>query len=121
MSVFTKHYCEAKKLGEKIGWTQSQINEHAVAEAQEEITNLTRELVDAFNSSYLREAEQAILEGINRSHRTLQAEFWAGMKNVMVKYSQQDKSVFFDGRNEHCRDMTRRMSKAAFDPDYDQQ
>lgn len=118
MSIFNKHYYEAKKLGEKIGWSQAEIHVHTIDCAVDEITKLTRELVDVFNSSYHEEIEQAVLAGINTTHRTIQAEFWNGMKNVMLKYSQQDETMFFDPRNLHCREITRRMAIAFSDTDY---
>lgn len=118
MSLFSKHYYKAKELGEKIGWTHEQINEHAVTEAKEELTNLVREVVDAFNcTAYKTEAAAAILDGINTSHRQLQAEFWEGMIKMMSMYSQQE-DRFFDGRNEVYKVIIGRMAKVAFDPDY---
>lgn len=117
MSLFTKHYYKAKKLGETIGWTHEQINEHAVTEAKEELTNLMRKVVDAFNcTAYKTEAAAAILDGINTSHRQLQAEFWEGMIKVMDKYSQQDEHQFFDGRNANYRELIGRMAKVAYWP-----
>ncbi len=118
MSLFTKHYYKAKELGEKIGWTHEQINEHAVTEAKEELTNLMREVVDAFNcTAYKTEAAAAMLDGINTSHRHLQAEFWDGMIKMMSMYSQQE-DRFFDARNEVYKVIIGRMAKVALDPDY---
>jgi len=112
MSIYRKHYAEAKELGEQIGWSQSEINAHATAGAQNEIASLMKQLVDAFNTSADETTEAGMLQGINKSHRYLQAEFWTGMINVMRKYSEQDENMFFDGRNIHCRKMLKRMVEA---------
>ena len=113
MSIYHKHYAEAKKLGEKIGWSQTEINAHAVDGVQVEISELMGQLVDAFiNTSPDEITEAGILHGINKSHRYLQAEFWTGMINVMRNYSEQDENMFFDGRNRHCRDILKRMVEA---------
>lgn len=113
MSLYAKHYSKSKELGIRLNWSRDQISEHAEEKTKKEVSELMSTLVDAFNTSNSDIIEAGILEGINKNHRFIQSEFWSGMVKVMKQYSEQDKTMFFDGRNEHCRDMCKRMASEA--------
>jgi len=79
---------------------------------KEKIFNLSRELVDCFNTMGNEKLVlNSMLDGIQRSHRHLQQVFWNSMVNVMEQYSKTDQ---FDGRNSFAVEMCKRMSEVAY-------
>ena len=119
MSIPMNNYLESKKLGEEVGWNSDLIHAHANAKTIDDVSNLMRKLVDAFNASGSSDVViEGMLDGINRSHRHLQYEFWNNFIVLMDKYSSQDEDRFFDGRNLVCRQMTQRMALASCDTKY---
>jgi len=119
MSIVTEEYFKAKKLGEKLGLSNEDIRAEANNAVRHRISELTKELVDAFNSTGSGDiVVDGILDGITHSHRYLQSEFWAGMICLMERYSQLP-DHYFDPRNELYKTITKRMGRVAHDPDYD--
>ena len=55
---------------------------------------------------------EGLLQGINRSHRYLQGEFWQNMLKVINEYGN---NKHFDGRNHYAVEMCKRMAIAGED------
>lgn len=114
MSIVTSNYFESKKLGERLGWSSDQIHDHANEKTQAKIAEITRELVDAFNSSASQDVViTGMLEGITTSHRFLQTEFINGLIKLFDQYAELDER-YFDGRNQAYKYVCDRMAKAAY-------
>jgi len=117
MYIPTANYYKSKDLGDKLGWSSDKIREHADSGTKADIKELTRQLVDAFNSTGSQDTViEGMIEGITSSHRFLQSEFMAGVVCMLGKYSKLPENAF-DGRNQHYKEITNRMYKAAHDPD----
>lgn len=74
---------------------------------KEKVQETTEFLVDAFNSMGNEElVRKAMLEGITRSHRCIQQEFWTGMFKNIEEYGNSEE---FDSRNiwaiRYCKQM----------------
>lgn len=100
-----------QSCGDKVTYEQKRdmLHKHIVSE----VSNRTKELVDAFNGSHSESVIDGMLQGIVGSHRYLQGEFWIGMRKLVEKYSQLDESMYFDGRNQFARQMCERMKSGA--------
>lgn len=121
MSLVTEEYFKAKQLGEKLGWDSEEIYREADNAVRHRVMEMTRDLVDAFNSTGSHETIiLGMLDGITKSHRFLQSEFWAGMICLMARYGDLPEHCF-DARNEVYQRVTKRMARVAHDPDYDNQ
>jgi hypothetical protein len=117
MSIPSTNYYKSKELGEKLGWSSDKIREHAEEGTKSDIKELTRQLVDAFNSHGSQDlVVEAMVEGITSSHKFLQSEFMAGVVCMLGKYSKLPEN-HFDGRNAHYKEICDRMYRAAHDPD----
>jgi len=91
--------------------------EEAIARTQNAISEHIVELIDVTNSTALNyeQISKGILDGITRSHRYLQSEFWMAMTKVIEQYGNIPKE-YQDARNEYaindCRTMSDALNKA---------
>jgi len=93
-----------KALGKDIDYnTIREIEREAVTEVASPVAQA---LVEMTNTSVCRKEDlaNAIFDGITRSHRYLQGEFWMVMKEVIRKYSETE---WVDARNQFAKDMCR--------------
>jgi hypothetical protein len=56
-------------------------------------------------------AVEGLFEGIQKTHRYIQGEFWTVIAKIIDKYG---KTEFFDARNEFAVQMCQRISKVIF-------
>lgn len=105
---------EAEKEAKKLSFFET-LDSHErrkliESKLKKKASELSEKLVDAFNTMGVEKiVAEGILEGIQKSHRHLQGEFWTGMLNVMEHYG---KTKWFDPRNEFAVKMCQRMAKA---------
>ena len=91
--------------------------EEAIKRTQNAISEHIIELIDVTNSSALNSEQIAkgILDGITRSHRYLQNEFWMAMTKVIENYGNLP-SEYQDARNAYavkdCNVMSDALNKA---------
>jgi len=71
---------------------------------------MTMKMVDNTNGLRSPELADMMLEGVLRSHRYLQNEFWNTILHLMKKYSELG-SEHFDLRNENARKMCEEIVK----------
>ena len=94
----------------------SKIREMACDYLKEETQKYGQELVDSLNIMG-GDVQQAVLdglsEGLNRTHRELQSEFWKLMLKLITRYGN---LKYHDGRNKWAVDMCKRMGMAGEDP-----
>jgi len=116
-NLYRKAEKEAKKVAEicKIdnGW---EIRKITCEHLKELMVEEAKTIVDSLNimGGDVQEAVlEGMLEGINKSHRSLQGEFWGVMLKLIKKYGE---SKYFDPRNEWAVKMCRRMAIAGEDP-----
>ena len=77
---------------------------------KKKVTELTERLVDGFNTMGSEDVvREGMFDGIQRSHRYLQGEFWKGMLKVIKNYGE---NKHFDARNEFAVKMCKRMGEA---------
>ena len=79
-------------------------------EIKEAIVNMTMDMVDVNNGLRSPEVAEMMLEGVLRSHRYLQGEFWNTMIHLMKKYAESDRK-YFDPQNENSRKMCEEIVK----------
>lgn len=79
-------------------------------EIKEAIVNMTMDMVDVNNGLRSPELAEMMLEGVLRSHRYLQGEFWNTMIHLMKKYAESDRK-YFDPQNENSRKMCEEIVK----------
>ena len=77
---------------------------------KEEVVKMTREMVDVTNGLRSPELADMMLEGVLRSHRYLQNEFWNTMLWLMKKYAESEPRNF-DPQNENARKMCEEIVK----------
>jgi hypothetical protein len=77
---------------------------------KEDVVKLTMSMVDVNNGIQSPEVASMMLEGVLRSHRHLQGEFWNTIIHLMKKYAESD-SRYFDPRNENARKMCEEIVK----------
>ena len=105
---------KAKEVAESCEITDScEITKMICEEMKREMVEIGKTLADALNvmGNDVQEAvQEGLLEGLQRSHRELQSNFWQSMLVVIKKYGDSD---LFDGRNEWATKMCKRMAVAA--------
>jgi len=79
-------------------------------EIKEAIVKMTMDMVDVNNGPRSSEVAEMMLEGVLRSHRYLQGEFWNTILQLMKKYAESDRK-YFDPRNENARKMCEEIVK----------
>lgn len=86
------------------------LRKHIDNEIKEAIVNMTMDMVDVNNGLRSPEVAEMMLEGVLRSHRYLQGEFWNTMMHLMKKYAESDRK-YFDPQNENSRKMCEEIVK----------
>ena len=79
-------------------------------EIKEAIVKMTMDMVDVNNGLRSSEVAEMMLEGVLRSHRYLQGEFWNTILHLMKKYAESDRK-YFDPQNENARKMCEEIVK----------
>ena len=79
-------------------------------EIKEAIVKMTMDIVDVNNGLSSSDVAGMMLEGVLKSHRYLQNEFWNTIIHLMKKYAESE-SKFFDPRNENSRKMCEEIVK----------
>lgn len=79
-------------------------------ELKETIGKMTMEMVDANNGLRPSDVAEMMLDGLFRTHRYLQGEFWNTIIHLMKKYAESDRR-YFDPRNENARKMCEEIVK----------
>lgn len=104
----------AKNHAEALGITDSwEIRKLICEELKKEMVKVGQALTDSLNimGGDIEEAVQdGLLEGLQRSHRELQSNFWKSMLIIIKKYGDTE---YFDGRNGWAVEMCKRMGIAA--------
>lgn len=86
------------------------LRKHIDDEIKEVVVAKTMEMVDLTNGLRSPELAGMMLEGVLRSHRYLQGDFWNTMIHLMKKYAESDRK-YFDPRNENSRKMCEEIVK----------
>lgn len=86
------------------------LRKHIDDEIKEAVVAKTMEMVDLTNGLRSPELAEMMLEGVLRSHRYLQGEFWNTMIHLMKKYAESDRK-YFDPQNENARKMCEEIVK----------
>ena len=86
------------------------LRKHIDVEIKEAVVAKTMEIVDLTNCLRSPELAEMMLEGVLRSHRYLQGEFWNTMIHLMKKYAESDRK-YFDPQNENSRKMCEEIVK----------
>jgi hypothetical protein len=86
------------------------LRKHIDDEIKEAVVAKTMEIVDLTNGLRSPELAEMMLEGVLRSHRYLQGEFWNTMIHLMKKYAESDRK-YFDPQNENSRKMGEEIVK----------
>jgi len=86
------------------------LRKHIDDEIKEAVVAKTMEIVDLTNGLRSPELAEMMLEGVLRSHRYLQGEFWNTMIHLMKKYAESDRK-YFDPQNENARKMCEEIVK----------
>lgn len=86
------------------------LRKHIDDEIKEAVVAKTMEIVDLTNGLRSPELAEMMLEGVLRSHRYLQGEFWNTMIHLMKKYAESDRK-YFDPQNENSRKMCEEIVK----------
>lgn len=86
------------------------LRKHIDDEIKEAVVKQTMEMVDLTNGLRSPELAEMMLEGVLRSHRYLQGEFWNTMIHLMKKYAESDRK-YFDPQNENSRKMCEEIVK----------
>jgi hypothetical protein len=86
------------------------LRKHIDDEIKEAVVAKTMEIVDLTNGLRSPELAGMMLEGVLRSHRYLQGEFWNTMIHLMKKYAESDRK-YFDPQNENSRKMCEEIVK----------
>jgi hypothetical protein len=86
------------------------LRKHIDDEIKEAVVAKTMEIVDLTNGLRSPELAGMMLEGVLRSHRFLQGEFWNTMIHLMKKYAESDRK-YFDPQNENSRKMCEEIVK----------
>lgn len=112
MSIAMDVWNEAKKHEDLF---DSSIERNAYVRDQiiEKVQELMEQVVEQTNCSYMDEVIEGMLLGVNKSHRYRQQEFWNAMATLCRKYSNQEETRYFDGRNIQSKELTKRMADAA--------
>jgi hypothetical protein len=80
------------------------LRKHIDDEIKEAVVAKTMEIVDLTDGLRSPELAGMMLEGVLKSHRHLQSEFWNTIIHLMKKYAESDRK-YFDPRNENSRKM----------------
>jgi phosphoenolpyruvate-protein kinase (PTS system EI component) len=111
MSRAIEIYHQTKKFEDMM--TREELAEYRKEKLINVVSETAAQLVDDFNASGSKDdVIEGIIQGITKSHRHLQGEFWMAMAEVCKKYSELD-DRYFDPRNAFAKDMTKRMSEGA--------
>jgi len=86
------------------------LRKHIDDEIKEAVVAKTMEMVDLTNGLRSPELAEMMLEGVLRSHRYLQGEFWNTIIHLMKKYAETDPR-YFDPQNENSRKMCEEIVK----------
>lgn len=86
------------------------LRKHIDDEIKEVIVKMTMDMVDVNNGLRSTEVAEMMLEGVLRSHRHLQGEFWNTIIHLMKKYAESEPR-HFDQRNENTRKMCEEIVK----------
>ncbi len=86
------------------------LRKHIDDEIKEVVVKQTMEMVDFTNGLRSPELAEMMLEGVLRSHRYLQGEFWNTIIHLMKKYAESEPR-YFDPRNENSRKMCEEIVK----------
>jgi hypothetical protein len=83
---------------------------------QQQVYNKIQPLVEALckelNGGDKARVAQALCDAFNHEHRYLQSEAFSALWKFFGLYGTQDEARFFDGRNQHCRTMTKKWYDA---------
>ena len=79
-------------------------------EIREVVVKQTMVLVDVNNGLSAKEVADMMLEGVLRSHRYLQGEFWNTIIHLMKRYAESEPR-YFDLQNEKSRKMCEEIVK----------
>jgi len=108
---------EARETAKEYGVTDPcRIREMVCIRIKGKMIEEAQKLTDTLNSMGNDVQEAVIngfLEGLQRSHRYLQGEFWGAMLKIIKKYGETE---YFDARNEWAVKMCARMAMAGEDP-----
>ena len=86
---------------------KSELVQHKVAEA-------IASIAETLNGGDQADVIAGMLQGMGRTHRYIQSEFWRGMLEFIKQTSKLEN---FDGRNEWTQDLCARMYQAGFYPE----
>lgn len=86
------------------------LRKHIDDEIKEVVVKQTMEMVDLTNGLRSPELAEMMLEGVLRSHRYLQGEFWNTIIHLMKKYAESEPR-YFDPQNENSRKMCEEIVK----------
>ena len=86
------------------------LRKHIDDEIREVVVKQTMDLVDVNNGLHSTEVADMMLEGVLRSHRYLQGEFWNTIIHLMKRYAESEPR-YFDPQNERSRKMCEEIVK----------
>lgn len=111
MSRITQVWHDSQKFKDMM--SDDELNEWRTEKIIEMVSETAAQLVDDLNASGSKDkVVDGIIQGLTKSHRYLQGEFWMAMIEVCKKYSELE-DRYFDPRNAFAKDLAKRMAEGA--------
>ena len=82
---------------------------------RQRVAEATASIAETLNGGNQEDVVAGMMEGLRRTHRYIQSEFWKGMIEMIKQTSELDSAVNFDGRNEWTKAWCERMHKAGWE------
>lgn len=111
MSRITQVWDDSQKFKDMM--SSEELEEWRKERILERVSETSALIVDDLNASGSKNlVVDGMLQGIIKSHRYLQGEFWMAMSQLCKKYSELD-DRYFDERNRFAKDLAKRMAEGA--------